>query len=177
MQRLAVTALSTVVAISLSACAPQPKDVSTGGSNNVQAQSAQVKTDEEQNVKKFKVNFSNDFKYIKLNVNEIVVKPDQIDVGINYQVTSSQKITWYPDQEGQLVVGDMQLNVDPFTQTNLVTGDIQSGTKSDGVLVFKPQGDKKIDVNKVNSFRFHLGEIIPEDMINTEKIDFEISKK
>lgn len=174
MKRLFVVGLSAVVATSLSACSPQPKDVSTGGSNTVQAQST---TSVKQNVKKFKVNFSKDFKYIKLNVNEVAIKPDQIEVGINYKNTANQKITWYPDQDGQLAVGDMQLSVDPLTQTSLVTGDILPGTKADGVLVFKPAGDKKIDVNKVKSIRFNLGETISEDMMNSEKIDFEIPVK
>lgn len=173
MKKVLATGLSAAVVLGgIVGCGPQPKDVSTGAKNNVQAtaQAQAVPT------KKIDPNFSQDFKYVKLNVHEVKITPNEIDVGLNYQNTSGQKITWYPEQ-GQLMVGDMQLNVDPLTQTDLVTGDIAPDAKSDGVLVFKPQGDKKIDINKVDKLTFHLDQIIPEDLSTEKKVDFEIPVK
>lgn len=175
MKKIVAGSLSAVVAIGLTtACAPQT-NVETGAKNNVQSNT--VSAQSEVPKKKIKPNFSQDFKYIKLNIAEISISPDEIDVGLNYQNNSSKKIDWYPEN-GHVIIGDMQLNVDPLTQTNLVTGTIDTGTKSDGILVFKPQGNKKIDINKVDNLKFDLDQIIPDDLDgSTKKVEFEIPVK
>jgi hypothetical protein len=176
-KKIIIGTLSAVVVLGMAAgCSPQPKNVSTGASNNVQAGAATQTDAPKKDEKKFKADFSKDFKYVKVNVSEIDITPDKITVGLNYENTSGEKLHWFPEQ-GQLVVGDMQLNVDPLIQSNLVTGDIAPETKSDGVLVFKPQGDKKIDVSKVNKLIFHLNEVITEDLSASKKVDFEIPVK
>lgn len=187
MKKIIAGTISAAVVFGLTACSPEPKDVNTGSKNSVEAQNASTTstdasiaattdTQQTQPEKSFEPNFSKSFKYVKVNVSQIVIKPDQVEVGLNYEVTSKQKITWYPDQ-GKIVVGDMQLDVDPTIETSLVTGDILPGTKSDGVLVFKPHGDKTIDIDKVDKIKFNLSDIIPEDLGDDKHIDFEIPVK
>lgn len=176
MKKIIAGTAAVATIVSITACSPQP-DVTTGGKNSTELSAASTeatKQEQPKEQKKFDANYSQDFKYVKLNVREIVITPDEVQVGLNYEASSSQKISWYPDQ-GTLVIGDMQLNADMLTQSNLVTGDISPGVKSDGALVFKPQGDKKIDVKKVTDLQFHLGEIFPEDLSTTKKVDFTVS--
>lgn len=163
--------VSSLALGSVTGCAAQPTDVQTGAKNNVEA-TATKQTQE----KRFNANFSKDFDGVKVNVAEIVIKEDRVEVGINYQNNRSKKINWFPDQ-GQLLIGDMQLNVDILTQTGLTTGEIVPGAKSEGVLTFIPPAEKKIDISKVKELKFHLGEIISEDFMSQTKVDFTIPVK
>jgi hypothetical protein len=168
-------ALFVGFALVATACAA-PTDVKTGGSNNVTADKPKATASKEQKTpqKRFNANFSKDFDGVKLNVAEIVIKPDRIEVGLNYQNSNNQKVSFFPDQ-GNVVVGDLQLNVDPLTDSRLTTGEVAPGVKTDGVLVFLPPTGKQLDLKKVSELKFDLGDVTPDDFSGTTKVNFTIS--
>lgn len=163
--------ISLIAAVALLVGCTEPTDVATGGSNTAEGQNQPA-----ENEKRVDANFNEKFKYVDLNVKEIVITPTEVKVGMNYENISNQKVSFYPDQ-GHIVIGDMQLDVDFLTQTSLQSGEVSAGVKSDGVLVFKPKGEKRIDVDNVTSIKFDLGEIYPDDYSSTKKVEFEISIK
>lgn len=53
---------------------------------------------------------------------------------------TNDKLTFYPDQ-GNVVVGNMQLDANMFMTEGKVSGDIQPGVEKSGVVVFTvPEG-------------------------------------
>lgn len=170
MKKLLLVLLAAILI--LPACVVEDTSgVNTGGSNEVSSEDSAADVPE----KTFTVNFSDTFKKVKVNIPEIKISPTAVKVGINYENTGD-KISWFPDQ-GNILLGDLQLNVDIFSTNSLVTGDIAPGAKSDGVLVFKPGGERKIDVEKIDKIKFDLGEIYPDDLSSSKKVTFEIPVK
>jgi len=172
MKKGLVSAFAGVVSLSLifSGCAPA--DVDTGAGNN------QVKADEAdtQKEKRFQANKSTEVLGVKVHIAEVVIKPDRIEVGMNLENTNPDQVTWFPDQEGKAIVEDKQLNANMF-MGDQIGGEIASGVKQNGVLVFLTNGKDKLDPAAIKEFKLNLGEISSSDFTKTEKVNFEIQVK
>lgn len=95
---------------------------------------------------------------MKVNIAEIKIGSDKIEVGMNIQNNNQHAMTWYPDQEATIVVGDMQLDSNMFMGSGKLGGDIEAGVKKDGVLVFPVAEGKTLDVAKVANLKLKVGE-------------------
>lgn len=150
-----------------------PTDVDTGVGNNQAKQ--EVKADNE-NVKRFKANESTEALGVKVNIAEVVIKPDRIEVGMNLENTNSDQVSWYPDQEGKAVVSDKQLNANMFMGDSFA-GEIAGGVKRQGVLVFVASEKDRIDPKSVKEIKLDLGEVMSSDFTKTKKVNFNIKVK
>ncbi|MBS4172861.1 hypothetical protein [Bacillus sp. FJAT-49736] len=143
----------------LAACS-DTSDVSTGGKNNATNQEAKkqaAKADD--STKKFNAGVSKEFNGMKVSIADVKITKKNIQVGLNIQNTTSNTISMYPDQ-GHLVIGDLQLEANMFDGTGDVSGDISGGVKKDGVIVFDAPQGKTLDVKKIKSIAFHMGQIL-----------------
>jgi hypothetical protein len=169
-KRVVVGIFSFMLMVFLVACEDleQSSDtISTGGGNDVTAEQPA------QNEKKLMPNLTETIKKVKVHIAEVRISPDYIKVGLNYEHTGTQQVSWYPDQ-GHMMVGDLQLQVDIMENHGLVVGEIAPGAKSDGVITYRPQGERKLDVEKITKIRLDLDEIMPEDLSGSKKVSFEI---
>ena len=151
-----------------------PSDVDTGvESTDSDTEAVAEKSDSE---KRFKANESSEVLGVKINIAEIVIKPDRIEVGMNLENTNSDQISWFPDQEGKAIVGDKQLNANMFMGDS-IGGEVAGGVKQNGVLVFLANNKDKIDPNAIKELKLDLGEIMSGDFTKTEKVEFNIKVK
>jgi hypothetical protein len=154
----------------LSGCAPTDVDTGTG--------SDQVKADEvvTQKEKRFKANASTEVLGVKINIAEVVIKPDRIEVGMNLENTNPDLINWYPDQEGKAIVEDKQLDANMFMGDS-IGGEVASGVKQNGVLVFLTNGKDTLDPKAVKEIKLDLGEISSADFTKTERATIKFQVK
>lgn len=171
--------LTTAIVMSaglLVGCAPS--DVQTGGNNDVATNSApQTEAKKDDGSKKFHAGTSAEGLGLKVNIAEIKIGSDKIEVGMNIQNNNQHAMTWYPDQEATIVVGDMQLDSNMFMGSGKLGGDIEAGVKKDGVLVFPVAEGKTLDVAKVANLKLKVGEVHSPDFMQTEEISFDIPVK
>ncbi|TCP52603.1 hypothetical protein EV586_10985 [Tumebacillus sp. BK434] len=155
-----------------------PSDVQTGGSNDVAAKNDQTADKKkEDGSKKFNADVSAEGLGMKVNIAEVKVSPTKIEVGINFQNNNQHAMSWYPDQEAKIVVGDMQLDSNMFMSSGKLGGDIEGGVKKDGVLVFPVADGKKLDVAKVTSLKLKVGKLHSPDFMQKQEIAFDIPVK
>lgn len=164
--------LTGFVLLSLISAGCAPTNVDTGvGSGQVKAD--KVDTQKE---KRFKANASTEVLGVKVNIAEVVIKPDRIEVGMNLQNTNPDQVNWYPDQTGKAIVGDKQLDANMF-MGDQIGGEIASGVKQNGVLVFLTNGKDKLDPTAIKEIKLDLGEITSSDFTKTEKVNLNIKVK
>ncbi len=157
-------------------CNPPPEDVETGGTEH--SAEAEEEDAKEENVKSFNADVTKEFMGVKVSIAEVKIKPDRIEVGMNYENKSGQSVHWYPDQEAKAVIGDMQLDSNMFLDdTGMTVGDISDGVKSDGVFVFRPAGNKTIDPEAVKEIKLSFGEMMSEDFMKTKKVELTVKVK
>ncbi|EIJ79176.1 hypothetical protein PB1_16504 [Bacillus methanolicus PB1] len=151
-------------------------DVSTGGTGN----STEKKEESNSETKEVKKDsgktidataHTTDVLGMKVALGEIKITEDKISVGMNLENTSDAALSFYPDQ-GQLVVGDMQLNANMFMTTGEIGGDVQGGVKQEGVIEFLAPEGKKIDVNAVKELKLLFGDITTADFMQSKPVEF-----
>jgi hypothetical protein len=158
-------------------CGASP-DVSTGGSNNVATTAKKADAPKKDDgTKKFTANASATEFGMKVNIADIKISADKIEVGMNIQNTGKEKMTWFPDQDAKIVVGDMQLDSNMFMEDGKLGGDIEAGVKKDGVLVFPAPDGKKLDVAKITQIKLNCGELNTPDYSDSKEIRFDIPVK
>lgn len=169
--------LSATSIMALAACS-EVEDVSTGSTGN----SVETKQEAKKEPKKAegkKIDASKESveaKGLKVGLGEIKITKDKISVGINIENTSDQVLSFYPDQ-GQMVIGDMQLKSNFMMNDGTVDGDIQPGVKQDAVYVYPAPKGKAIDVKAVEDIKLFFGNVNGEDYMNAEKVDFAVKVK
>lgn len=157
-------------------CNPPPKDVETGGSQSQEESKAEDK--KEKNVKRFQADMTKEFLGVKVSIAEVKISPDRIEVGMNYNNQSGKAIHWYPDQEAKAVIGDLQLDSNMFLDdTGMTVGEILDGVKSDGVFVFRPAGERKINPDEVKEIKLSFGEMNSDDFMKDAKVEFHVKVK
>ncbi|MBH8595855.1 hypothetical protein I8U20_10980, partial [Thermoactinomyces intermedius] len=129
MKKIGLIGLSMLL---LAGCGPDDVDTGVKATNEQTKQEVKAEKADE---KRFKANASTEALGVKVNIAEVVIKPDRIEVGMNLENTNSDQVTWWPDQEGKIVVGDKQLNANMFMGDS-VGGEIAGGVKQNGVLTF-----------------------------------------
>lgn len=110
---------------------------------------------------------------MKVGLGEIKIAEDKISVGVNIENTSDGMLMFYPDQ-GQLVTGDMQLDSNMFLASGNIGGDVHSGVKQDAVLEFLAPEGKLIDVNAITEIRLIFGDVVAEDFMSSEPVEFTV---
>lgn len=163
-----------LVSSSLVVVGCSPDDVDTGiddGSKKASADKADSK-----DAKRFKANESTTVLGVKVNIAEVVIKPDQMEVGMNLENTNQDEVSWYPDQEAKAIMGDKQLNADLFSGGDM-GGDIAGGVKQNGVLVFPAPEKSKLDPDSIKEIQLDLGEITSGDYSKNEKVKINLTVK
>jgi hypothetical protein len=168
--------LSLGMVLVLGACGSS--EVETGGSGNStekkEVTETPKETKKEENVKLVDaVSQVTTVAGMQVGLGEIKITEDKIAVGINLQNTTNEVLNFYPDQ-GQLVVGDMQLNANMFMTTGQVGGEVQGGVKQEGVIEFLAPEGKKIDINTVTGIRLIFGDVITADYMTAEPVEFTV---
>ncbi|RRN73949.1 hypothetical protein EI200_04520 [Peribacillus simplex] len=170
---LGITALSIGV---LAACAET--DVETGGSNDAEGKKTEQKKEakKDDGSKKFNAGINHEVSGLKINIAEVKITDKQIQIGMNLENTTDQKLTFYPDQ-GNAIVGDMQLAAGLFGGSGTVSGDINGGIKMDGVVVYDAPEGKTIDVKKVTEIKLDMGDVFNDETMNAENATITIPVK
>lgn len=148
-----------------------PDDVDTGSGSEVSADKADSK-----DAKRFKADASTEVLGVKVNIAEVVIKPDKLEVGMNLENTNPDEVNWYPDQEGKAIIGDKQLDANMFMGGD-IGGEIAGGVKQDGVLVFPTPNNSKLDTEEIKEIQLNLGEISSSDFSRTDKVQIKVEVK
>lgn len=111
---------------------------------------------------------------MKVGLGEIKIEEDGISVGINSENTTDGVLMFYPDM-GQVVVGDMQMDANMFFTEGDIGGEVQGGVKQDAVIKFVAPEGKTIDVDAVSEIRLLLDEVMTEDFMTTEPVEFTVT--
>lgn len=172
--------LLAALSLSLILVACGSSDVNTGADgNSTEKKDSEEKKEiqKEDNTKKFDASDqTKDVLGMKVGLGEIQIAEDKISVGMNIENTTDKPLSFYPDQ-GQSVVGDMQLDANLFMTTGSIGGDVQGGVKQDGVIEFLPPEGKKIDVEAIDSIKLIFGDVTTDDFMKSEPVNFEITVK
>lgn len=110
---------------------------------------------------------------LKVNLGEIKISEDRVAVGMNIENTTTDVLNFYPDMGGTVVIGDMQLDANFMYTEGSIGGEIQSGVKKDGVIVFFVPEDKKLDVSAVKELKFIFGDVTTSDY-TSEPVNFTV---
>lgn len=169
--------LSLGMVLVLGACGSS--DVETGGTGNStekkEVAEAPKETKQEENVKSIDATSQVvTAAGMQVGLGEIKIAEDKISVGINLQNTTNAALNFYPDQ-GQLVVGDMQLNANMFMTSGEVGGEVQGGVKQEGVIEFLAPEGKKLDINTITQIRLIFGDVVTADYMTSEPVEFTVT--
>jgi hypothetical protein len=173
----ALVLLSISLLLGLGACASS--DVSTGGTNNSTEKKPATTTTskpaaKEENVKKISATATAvDVLGMHVGLGDIKISEDKIEVGVNLNNTTTKKLIFYPDQ-GQLVVGDMQLDANVFMTSGKVGGEVQGGVKQDAVLVFTAPEGKKLDVKLITQIKLIFGDVTTDDFMDSKPVELTV---
>ena len=106
-----------------------------------------------------------------INLGEVKISEDKIQVGMNIENTSDKTITFYPNQ-GNLVIGNMQMDANMFGSEGDISGDIMPGVQMEGIITYYAPEGKEIDVEAVKEIKFHFGNVNDETYMNTKEANF-----
>lgn len=165
MRRVAAS-LFILLALILVACGGAPSSADTGsGSGNDQPATAEGGGQEQAaeqaaNEARHKINKDYEVNGLKITIGEVVVQKDRVIVGMTVNNPGKEAISFYPDMEGTVVIGDMQLDANPFLTEGKVSGEIQGGVKQEGVVHFLAPEGKELAPAEVKEIKLNLGEII-----------------
>lgn len=177
---LAIT-VSGLLALTLSACG-EPSGVSTGESkpaasqNETPEQKQAAAPEQKENVKKSAINKDFTVNGLKVKIGEIQVQKNKVLVGMTIKNETKNKLTFSPDQ-GNSVVGSMQLDANMFMSEGKVSGDIQAGVEKSGVIHFTVPEGKNLDPKTVNSVQLHLGDVFNDKTFEAKPFDQTIELK
>jgi hypothetical protein len=164
--------LALFLIFSLEACSADSEDVSTGSEEPESSASNNEKKSE--NVKKYSINQDFQVNGLNIKIGDIKVQSDKIIVGLTLKNNTKDKLSFYPDQ-GNVVVGSMQLDADLFGGNGDVGGDIQAGVEKSGVIEFITPDGKSLNPNEVKEVELHFGEVFNENSLNSSSFDQKIN--
>lgn len=161
MRRVA-TSLLIMLALILSACGGAPQSADTGSSSGDKPAATESGGGQEQaaNEARHQVNKEFEVNGLKVKIGEVVVQKDRVIVGMTINNPGKNAISFYPDMEGSVVIGDMQLDANPFFTEGKVSGEIQSGVKQEGVVHFLAPEGKELTPAEVKEIKLNLGEVV-----------------
>ncbi|KDE23235.1 MULTISPECIES: hypothetical protein [Bacillus] len=173
MKKWFVLFMSLGLALALAACS-STDDVSTGSSDSKDKKTEETKDDGSKKVDASKQ--SAEVLGMKVNLGDVKIMKDKINVGLNIENTTDKVLTFYPDQ-GNAVIGSMQLSANMFLTDGEVGGEVQGGVKQEGVLEFTAPEGKEIDVDSVKEIKLNFGEVITEDFMNNKAVSITVPVK
>lgn len=170
-----ILGISVLTIGALAACSET--DVETGGSNNTEGKKTeQTQDSKKDDGKKFNAGITQEVNGLKINIAEVKITDKQIQVGLNIENITQQKMTFYPDQ-GNAIVGDMQLTANMFSGSGNVSGDINGGVKMDGVVAYDAPEGKTIDVNKVTEIKLDMGDVFNDETMDAKNATIAVPVK
>ncbi|HWO95762.1 MAG TPA: hypothetical protein VNM45_05390 [Bacillus sp. (in: firmicutes)] len=104
------------------------------------------------------------------------LKKNKVVVGMTVKNTTKDKLSFFPDQ-GNVVIGNLQLDADLFNGKGNVGGDIQAGVSKSGVVEYAVPDGKSLDVDKVKEVQLHFGDIFNEKSMDAKPFDQVIKLK
>lgn len=152
------------LALLVAACGGAPSSAGTGSGAKPASQPAsagQNTTEARHEInKEFAVNG------LKVKIGEIVVRKNEVVVGMTVTNASQHKLSFYPDQ-GNVVVGNLQLDANLLLTEGSVSGDIEPGVAKEGVIHFSAPAGKNLDPNQVKQVKLNLGKVFDNDAFTT----------
>lgn len=147
----------------------ESSDVSTG-SNDPKSSSSEKAVQP----LKIAVDYEESFSGLSVKIAEIQIEEDGILVGMTISNNSASMLSIYPDQ-GNVVIGNMQLDANMFSSEGDASGDIQPGVQKSAVIRFDvPQGNA-LTPNEVKEVQLHFGDVFNSDDFESTKCDITIS--
>lgn len=173
MKKWLVLFMSLGLALALAACG-STDDVSTGSSDSKDKKTEEKKDDSSKKIDASKQ--STEALGMKVNLGDVKIMKDKINVGLNIENTTGKVLTFYPDQ-GNAVIGSMQLSANMFLTDGEFGGDVQGGVKQEGVLEFSAPDGKEIDVDKVKEIKLNFGDVVTDDFMKTKAVTITVPVK
>lgn len=145
-------------------------DVDRGDGDNATEVDSSKKTDND----KDKISIQKDYTVngLKITIGEIELHKDKVVVGITLKNKTENTLSFYPDQ-GNAVMGSMQLEGNMFMTEGDISGDIHGGVTKSGVLFFTAPEDKELPKEK--SITLHLGDVYDEDSFSAKEFKATLS--
>jgi hypothetical protein len=134
------------------------EEVSTGSTNEVSTSSKNEEKPVNANEKKFSAGISKTVGGLVINIADVKISEDKIIVGMNFENTTQSKLTFYPDQ-GNAIIGSMQLAANMFMGSGEISGDINSKVKMDGTIEYLAPEGKTIDVKNIKEIKLDMGDV------------------
>lgn len=150
-------------------------DVNTGAAEPKQATTAKAEAPKEEG-KRFNANQSITAAGMIVNIAEVKITDSAISVGVNLENTAEGTLSFYPDQ-GQLVVGDMQLDANMFMTSGDIGGEVMAGVKQDAVIEFLAPDGKTLDPAAITELKLNFGDVMTEDFMTSEPVVFTVPVK
>ncbi len=166
-KKLLVGLLVGLIIITLIGCGA-PSGVKTGSEGS--STKPETSTKQAENAKKVAVNKEFTVNGLKVVIGEVKVEEKRILVGMTIKNETNDKLSFYPDQ-GNVVVGNMQLDANMFMTEGKVSGDIQPGVEKSGVVVFMAPEGKTLSPKEVTSITLHLGNVFNENSFSSKSFD------
>jgi len=143
---------------------------SSSGVNTGDGTQTQQETQVPKNTLKKLFNETSVVNGLEITIGEIQVKEKEVKVGMTVKNTTSNTLSFYPDQ-GSVVIGSTQLEANLFLTEGDVSGEIYAGVSKSGVVTFTVPEGKTIDIATVNEVTLHLGQIFNMDTIAAKDYD------
>jgi len=166
-KKLLAGVLVGLIIVTLTGCGA-PSGVKTGSEGT--STKAETSSKQAENTKKVAVNKEFTVNALKVVIGEVKVEEKRILVGMTLRNETNDKLTFYPDQ-GNVVVGNMQLDANMFMTEGKVSGDIQPGVEKSGVVVFTVPEGKTLSPKEVTSIALHLGNVFNEKSFSSKSFD------
>lgn len=123
---------------------------------------------------KVAVNYEDSFGGLSVKIGEIQIEEDRILVGMTIINNSGSKLSFYPDQ-GNAVVGNMQLGANMFTSEGDASGDILPEVQKSAVIKFDVPKGNALTPSDVKEVRLHFGNILNHDSYDSTECDITIN--
>jgi hypothetical protein len=147
-----------VLIIAIAIFSGNDEEVSTGTKNEVSTTTNKEAKPENANEKKFTAGITKTVGGLVINIADIKITEDKIVVGMNFENTTQSKLTFYPDQ-GNAIVGSMQLSANMFMGSGEISGDINSKVKMDGTIEYLAPEGKTLDVKSIKELKLDMGDV------------------
>lgn len=150
-----------ILVLALAGCGGAPSSADTGiESGREQPAGIETGSTEWAGEARHQVNKEYQVTSLKIKIGKIVIQKDRVIVGMTVSNPGKDTISFYPDMEGAVIIGNMQLDVNPFFTEGEVGGEIHNGVDKEGVLHFLAPEGKQLKPEEVKEIKLNLGEII-----------------
>lgn len=111
-----------------------------------------------------------------IKVTEIEIEDDKVLIGTTLKNPTKNKLSFYPDQ-GNVVIGSMQLDSNMPMVEGDVSGEIQAGVEKSGVIAFNVPDGKTLNPNTVTQITLHWGDVYNQKTYASKEFDATLTIK